>query len=86
MLEDSVLTSKFCFPRWHLTECIYPDLFSAETLKCENFTTVTCGSRQEHKWLCKFVIFNNYTQISLQQTSDVNNRFNLVQSDFFLYF
>lgn len=54
MLEDSVLTSKFCFPRWHLTECIYPDLFSAETLKCENFTTVTCGSRQEHKWLCDY--------------------------------
>lgn len=54
MLEDSVLTSKLCSPRWYLTECIYPDLFSAETLKCETFTTVTCGSRHEHKWLCDY--------------------------------
>lgn len=59
MLEDTELTSKLCFPSWYLTECIYPDLFSAETLKCENFTTVGCGSRHVQKWLCKFMISND---------------------------
>lgn len=54
IFEDDWLKSKYCSPRLHLTECKYPNLFSAETLKCENFTEVKCGTRHEYKWLCDY--------------------------------
>ena len=38
----------------HLEECRYPDLFSAKTLTCENFTTVSCDKRTEPRAPCKF--------------------------------
>ena len=34
-------------------ECLYPDLFSTVTGKCENFTTVQCDSRKEPQEPCK---------------------------------
>lgn len=54
MKEDDNLSYKYRVRRLYLTECDYPDLFSIETLKCENFTDVKCGSRYEVKWKCKF--------------------------------
>lgn len=53
MLEDRQLNNGFCHPVLHLTECIYPYLFSIDTLQCENFTEVKCGSRHEEKNYCK---------------------------------
>ena len=53
MIEDERMTSGTCRRVMYLTECIYPDLFSEETLQCENFTNVKCGQRQEIKYLCK---------------------------------
>lgn len=46
-------------PRRHFAspledECPYPQLFSNETLKCENFLNVTCGTRKEPKAPCKY--------------------------------
>lgn len=35
-------------------ECSYPFLFSDETLQCENYTKVTCGTRYEPKWACEY--------------------------------
>ncbi|XP_078309353.1 uncharacterized protein LOC144617818 [Crassostrea virginica] len=35
-------------------ECRYPYLFSEETLRCENYTIVKCGSRYEAKWECEY--------------------------------
>lgn len=52
MIEDKDLSIE-CHHVMHLTECIYPDLFSEETLQCENFTNVKCGEREEIKYLCK---------------------------------
>lgn len=54
MLEDRDLIDGFCYPVLHLTECIYPYLFSIDTLQCENFTDVKCGSRHEEKYYCKY--------------------------------
>lgn len=36
------------------TECSYPFLFSDETLQCENYTKVSCGTRYEPKWVCEY--------------------------------
>ena len=36
-----------------LSECTYPDLFSTQTGKCENFTTVKCDKRPEPQAPCK---------------------------------
>ncbi|CAE1256526.1 unnamed protein product [Acanthosepion pharaonis] len=38
----------------YIDECPYPKLFSERTKKCENFTTVNCGSRKEIKYACKY--------------------------------
>ncbi|XP_062597789.1 uncharacterized protein LOC134259204 isoform X1 [Saccostrea cucullata] len=38
----------------HLHECHYPLLFSNETLRCENYTEVVCGTRYEPKWACRY--------------------------------
>nr|XP_034307184.1 uncharacterized protein LOC117682829 [Crassostrea gigas] len=54
MKEDENLSYKYRVRRLYLTECDYPDLFSIETLKCENFTDVKCGSRYEVKWKCGY--------------------------------
>lgn len=54
MLEDRDLIDGFCYPVLHLTECIYPYLFSIDTLQCENFTDVKCGSRHEEKYYCSY--------------------------------
>lgn len=44
----------------YLHECPYPFLFSEETLQCENYTEVVCGTRYEPKWECKkTLIFTN---------------------------
>lgn len=35
-------------------------MFSEETLQCENYTEVVCGTRYEPKWECKkTLIFTN---------------------------
>lgn len=34
-------------------ECLYPDLFSTTTKKCENFTDVVCDARKEPQEPCK---------------------------------
>lgn len=36
-----------------MQECTYPDMFSEETMSCENFTEVECGSRREVVDYCK---------------------------------
>lgn len=54
MKEDVDLSFRYRVRRLYLTECYYPDLFSTETLECENFTEVKCGNRYEVKWICKF--------------------------------
>lgn len=56
MLEDRDLIDGFCHPVLHLTECIYPYMFSIDTLQCENFTDVKCGSRHEEKYYCKYCL------------------------------
>ena len=38
-----------------MKECIFPKLFSPETLACEHFEYVTCGERREPKHYCKCV-------------------------------
>lgn len=38
----------------YVDECPYPKLFSENTGKCENFKTVTCGSREEIKYACNY--------------------------------
>ncbi|XP_062600106.1 chitin-binding domain protein cbd-1-like [Saccostrea cucullata] len=38
----------------NLHECHYPFLFSNETLRCENYTDVVCGTRYEPKWACNY--------------------------------
>ena len=37
----------------HVMECQYPDLFSTATLRCENFTVVSCNKRKEPQAPCK---------------------------------
>ena len=41
------------FPN-NLAECPYPEQFSEETQRCENFTKVTCGTRPQVKDYCKY--------------------------------
>lgn len=41
----------------HLTESIFPYLFSVDTLQCENFTEFNCGRRFEEKYQCKLLTF-----------------------------
>ncbi|XP_056000588.1 uncharacterized protein LOC130048213 [Ostrea edulis] len=38
----------------HLQECRYPDVFSTQTLQCENFTAVCCGARKVLKDKCDY--------------------------------
>ena len=38
----------------YIDECLYPKLFSLYSYKCEDFETVTCGSRTEPKSGCKY--------------------------------
>ena len=37
----------------HMEECTYPQLFNSQTLRCENYTDVDCGQRQEHVEPCE---------------------------------
>lgn len=37
-------------------ECKYPDLFSTDTQRCQNFELVNCTSRQEPQAPCKLEI------------------------------
>lgn len=46
----------FVFPN-NLDECPYPEQFSDVTHRCENFTKVTCGSRPQVKYYCKFCFY-----------------------------
>ena len=39
----------------NLAECPYPEQFSEDTQRCENFTKVTCGSRPEIKDFCEYI-------------------------------
>ncbi|XP_062591210.1 uncharacterized protein LOC134252717 [Saccostrea cucullata] len=43
------------WPARNKHECHYPELFSEETLKCENYTKVNCGKRYEPVWGCRYV-------------------------------
>lgn len=48
--------SRFVHKKWptpYLHECVYPFMFSEETLKCENYSEVFCGKRFEATWECK---------------------------------
>ena len=38
-------------------ECKYPDLFSTQTMGCQDFTTVHCDKRKEPKAPCKLLAF-----------------------------
>ncbi|KAL5005503.1 hypothetical protein ScPMuIL_018959 [Solemya velum] len=42
------------FPQY-MSECPYPQLFSMDTMKCENFPQVACGQRTEPKAPCEYV-------------------------------
>lgn len=46
----------FGFPN-NLDECPYPEQFSDVTHRCENFTKVTCGSRPQVKYYCKYCFY-----------------------------
>lgn len=56
----------------HLTECIYPYLFSVDTLQCENFTDVNCGRHFEEKYQCKLLTFEVF--IMAKSTVPIVNR------------
>lgn len=47
------------WPALYKHECHYPFLFSEETLRCENYTKVDCGSRYGAPWEC-IIIFSLY--------------------------
>ncbi|XP_048739534.1 uncharacterized protein LOC125653906 [Ostrea edulis] len=38
----------------HMRECPFPDLFSVQTLRCEDYRHVTCAGRAEHKTACEY--------------------------------
>ncbi|XP_071175832.1 uncharacterized protein [Mytilus edulis] len=38
-----------------MSECKYPDLFDAQTLTCQSFTTVTCHDRPEPQAPCDYI-------------------------------
>lgn len=38
-------------------ECLYPFLFSDETLQCENYTNTKCGTRYSPTWECRYYRF-----------------------------
>ncbi|XP_078309369.1 uncharacterized protein LOC144617825 [Crassostrea virginica] len=38
----------------HMRECPFPDLFSLQTLRCEDFRHVKCGERTEYKSACGY--------------------------------
>ncbi|XP_062607300.1 slit homolog 1 protein-like isoform X3 [Saccostrea cucullata] len=38
----------------HMRECPFPDLFSLQTLRCEDYRHVTCAERTEYKTACKY--------------------------------
>ena len=42
------------WPSKYKHECHYPFVFSTETLQCENYTDVDCGSRFLPTWACKY--------------------------------
>lgn len=42
------------FPN-NLAECPYPEQFSEDTQRCENFTQVACGSRPQVKDYCEYI-------------------------------
>lgn len=56
--EDSQLTTWFYqfgfWPAKHKHECHYPFLYSEETMQCENYTKVNCGTRKEPTWACRY--------------------------------
>ena len=55
--EDTALTRKapaYNFWPKYKHECHYPFVFSTQTLQCENYTDVDCGSRFLPIWACKY--------------------------------
>ena len=40
----------------HMMECQYPELFNAETNRCDHFENVKCGPRTEFKDGCKYLL------------------------------
>lgn len=41
------------WPSKYKHECYYPHMFSEVTLRCENYTSVDCGTRFKPTWECK---------------------------------
>lgn len=42
------------WPSKYKHECHYPLLFSDDTLQCENYTNVNCGTRYKPTWECRY--------------------------------
>ena len=51
---DLYLTGQVSDP---VQECHYPDLWSLTLKSCQNFTSVSCGSRMEPQAPCKQYLF-----------------------------
>lgn len=51
--ESSFFHQMSSWPTPFLHKCPYPFLFSEESLQCENYTDVVCGTRFEATWECK---------------------------------
>ncbi|XP_055999593.1 uncharacterized protein LOC125653859 [Ostrea edulis] len=46
------------WPSKYMHECYYPFLFSKDTLQCENYTEVNCGTRYQPVWECRYLRFH----------------------------
>lgn len=67
--EDLQLTTWFYqfgfWPAKHKHECHYPFLYSEESMQCENYTKVNCGTRKEPTWACEYMSINCIIKYSL---------------------
>lgn len=52
--ESSFFHQMSSWPTPFLHECPHPFLFSEESLQCENYTDVVCGTRFEATWECRY--------------------------------
>lgn len=65
--------SSFVHKKWptpYLHECVYPFMFSEETLKCENYSEVFCGKRFEATWECRYFFHQYESPISILPCQD----------------
>ncbi|XP_055999592.1 uncharacterized protein LOC125653582 [Ostrea edulis] len=57
-VEDLSSYAGAYWPSKYLHECHYPFLFSKDTLQCENYTEVDCGTRYKPIWECRYLRFH----------------------------